>query len=279
MANPTLLAEVAALLPDRVERHYGPDRRVDALRAACSAFTAESEAVDAQNLTELQSAAQAVFRHLELTLDQNLQPEEESSGWPPADLGAARRSGAGVAAVRRHPDGTAVIELIELAPVAAAASLLHGAFALVQPAARVVLDLRHNGGGDPATAILIVDWLAAAGPPRHLFNVRYRDRTRQWWTSGVSSAPPPAGTVQALIGPDTYSSGEALAWALQQQHLAQLVGKPTRGAADHVVPLALTHDVHALIPEAAVIAPDGGPAWEGNGVQPDEPAGSMTQKM
>ena len=148
-----------------------------------------------------------------------------------------------------------------------------------QPADRVVLDLRHNVGGDPATAILIVDWLAAAGPPRHLFNVRYRDRTRQWWTSGVSSAPPPAGTVQALIGPDTYSSGEALAWALQQQHLAQLVGKPTRGAADHVVPLALTHDVHALIPEAAVIAPDGGPAWEGNGVQPDEPAGSMTQKM
>ena len=214
---------------------------------------------------------QVVFRHLELSLDNNLDPEEQSGGWLPADMAATRRSGAGVAAVRRQSDGTAVIELIELAPVAAAAPILRGAFELVQHADRVVLDLRRNGGGDPATVAFIVDWLAAGGPPRHLFDVRYRDRTRQWWTSGVAAAPPPVGSVQALIGSDTYSSGEALAWALQQQRLARLVGTPTRGAADHVIPLALTHDVRALIPEAAVLAPDGGPTWEGDGVQPDEP--------
>lgn len=270
MVDPTPLARIAALIPDRVEQHYGPDRRVDGLRAACRAFSGRAETVHAGNLAELQSAAQVVFRHLELSLD-NLDPEERSPGWPPADLAAARRSGAGVSAVRRQADGTAVIELTELAPVAAAAPILRGVFALVQHADRVVLDLRRNGGGDPATVAFIVDWLAAGGSPRHLFDVRYRDHTRQWWTSGVPVAPPPAGSVQALIGSDTYSSGEALAWALQQQRLARLIGTPTRGAADHVVPLALTHDVRALIPEAAVVTADGGPTWEGDGVQPDEP--------
>lgn len=57
----------------------------------------------------------------------------------------------------------------------------------------------------------------------------------------------------AVIGPSTYSSGEALAWALQHERLAKLVGRATRGAADHVVPLALTHDVSVLIPEATVM--------------------------
>ena len=31
----------------------------------------------------------------------------------------------------------------------------------------------------------------------------------------------------------------------------------------------MTHDVHALLPEATVVDVEGGPAWEGSGVQPD----------
>jgi hypothetical protein len=268
MATPSRLADVATLLPRRVEQHYGPDARVEALRAVCARWARRVEPIDAVSLAALETDAQTVFRHLELTLADCLEPEEHSTGWPPPDLAAARRAGAGIEAVRHRPDGSAVIELTELAPVAAAAPLFVGAFALVRHAGQVVLDLRGNGGGDPATAALIIDWLAA-GPPRHLFDVRYRDRVRQWWTAGVPLAPAPSGPVRALIGPGTYSSGEALAWALQQQGLAELVGEPTRGAADHVVPLALTSDIRALIPEACVVAPGGGPTWEGVGVQPD----------
>lgn len=271
MADPTPLAEVAALLPGRVERHYGRDQRVNNLEVACRPFTTRTQAVDVGGLAELQIAAQTVFRHLELRVDHNLELEERSRGWSPPDLDAARRTGAGVSAVRRHPDGTAVIELIELAQLEAAAPVLRGVFAVVDAADRVGLDLRRNGGGDPATAVFIIDWLAG-GPPRHVFNVRYADHMRQWWTAGATPSPQPGGLVQVLIGRDTYSSGEALAWALQAQCLAELVGEPTRGAADHVVPLALTHDVSALIPEAAVLTPENQATWEGAGVQPDQPA-------
>ena len=163
-----------------------------------------------------------------------------------------------------------------LADVAAAAPLLAGAFTLVRGATCLVLDLRDNIGGDPATVAVIIDWLAG-GPPRHLFDVVYRDHTHQWWTAGSPVAEPPDAPVRALIGPRTASSGEALAWVLHDQRLATLVGQPTRGAADHVVPLALSHDVHALIPEARVVAPDGSPTWEGHGVQPDEIAARPSQ--
>jgi hypothetical protein len=268
-SHPTRVGDLANLLPDRVRRHYGAGSRTEGLRAALSAFGGDQRPVNPASLGEVEVAAQTVFRHLELTHSHGLQPQEQSSGWPEPDLASIRRAGADIAGVHRNPDGTAMIRLTGLAPVEAAAPLLAGAFTLVHHADSITLDLRYNTGGDPATVAVIIDWLSGGGP-RHLFDVVYRDHVRQWWTHGSPVAERPKAPIRALIGSRTYSSGEALAWVLQDQRLATLVGRPTRGAADHVVPLALTHDVHALIPEARVVATDGGPTWEGLGVQPDQ---------
>jgi hypothetical protein len=268
---PTLIGELADLLPRRIEQHYGPGPRIEQLRNALAAFTRGHRPTRPAALAEVEAAAQTVFTHLELTYQPGLVPQEQSPGWPDPDLIGIRRAGADIAMVQREPGGSGTIRLTGLAPVRAAAPLLAGAFTLLQHADPIILDLRDNGGGDPATVAFIVDWLAG-DDPRHLFDVAYRDRVRQWWTAGSPCVPPPKGSVRALIGRRTYSSGEALAWALKDQGLATLVGEPTRGAADHVVPLALTHDVHALIPEACVITVDGKPTWESSGVQPDSPA-------
>ena len=64
-----------------------------------------------------------------------------------------------------------------------AAPYLKAAFALLRGARGVVLDLRRNGGGDPGTVTLVLDWLLG-GEPTHISDVIYRDRTRQWWTTG-----------------------------------------------------------------------------------------------
>ena len=136
----------------------------------------------------------------------------------------------------------------------------------------MVLDLRRNGGGDPGTVTLVLDWLLG-GEPTHISDVIYRDRTRQWWTTGrlADLAPPPETPVSVLVGERTFSSGEGLAYHLQSQGRARLVGQRTPGAADHITPVRLSRHVRALLPEARVRDAVTGTNWEGAGVVPDIP--------
>jgi C-terminal processing protease CtpA/Prc len=136
----------------------------------------------------------------------------------------------------------------------------------------VVLDLRRNGGGDPGTVALVLDWLLA-GAPAHISDVVYRDRTRQWWTAGrlAEEALPADTPVAVVIGERTYSSGEALAYHIQSRRRGPLVGQRTPGAADHVTPVRITAHVRALLPEARVRDAVTGSNWERTGVTPDVP--------
>jgi C-terminal processing protease CtpA/Prc len=142
-----------------------------------------------------------------------------------------------------------------------------------------VLDLRRNGGGDPGTAALVLDWLLG-GEAIHVSDVIYRDRTRQWWTTGrlAEHAVPAATPVAVLIAERTFSSGEALAYHLQSRGRARLVGQRTPGAADHVTPVRVNRHVRAVLPEGRVRDAVTGTNWEGTGVVPDipcEPAGAL----
>ena len=111
-----------------------------------------------------------------------------------------------------------------------AAPYLEAAFALLRGARGVVLDLRRNGGGDPGTVTLVLDWLLG-GEPTHISDVIYRDRTRQWWTTGrlADLALPRETPVGVLVSERTFSSGEALAYHLQSQGRARLVGRADAG--------------------------------------------------
>jgi C-terminal processing protease CtpA/Prc len=165
-----------------------------------------------------------------------------------------------------------VLALDGLDGVHIAAPYLEAAFTLLRGARGVVLDLRRNGGGDPGTMTLVLDWLLGA-EPTHISDVIYRDRTRQWWTTGrlADLALPRATPVTVLVSERTFSSGEALAYHLQSQRRARLVGQRTPGAADHVTPVCVSRHVRAVLPEARVRDAVTGTNWEGTGVVPDIP--------
>jgi hypothetical protein len=236
------------------------------------AFGRDGSPIDAESCAAVQAVANRRSRHLELAFEPGAVAEPDSSapGWPPPDPVAVASRAAAVSAVERRPDGIAVIRLDDLDPVQLAAPYLEAAFALTRGAAGLVLDLRRNGGGDPGTIAMVLDRVSG-GPPRRFADVVYRDRVRQWWTPGLAgaSARPPGTPLGVLVSSRTYSSGEALAYHLQQQFGAVVVGETTRGAADHITPVRVVRQVVAYLPEAYVVDASTGTNWEGRGVVPD----------
>jgi hypothetical protein len=262
-----LCAWIERLFPDA-----GRGERLE--RALEERFGDDGRAVSEELCREVEAVAHGFSRHLELeyVADGSLVPDTEPPGWPPQDPREVRLRGGSVGQVTRDRDGVGVLALDGLDGVHIVAPYLRAAFALLRGARGVVLDLRRNRGGDPGTVTLVLEWLLG-GEPTHISDVIYRDRTRQWWTTGrlADLAPPRATPVSALIGEDTFSSGEALAYHLQSQGMARLVGQRTPGAADHVTPVALSAHVRALLPEARVRDAVTGTNWECTGVVPDIP--------
>jgi Peptidase family S41 len=270
-----LRAWIDRLFPDA-------DRGERLERALDERFGDDARTVSEDLCREVEAVAHEFSRHfaLEYVADGSLVPDAEPPGWPPQNPREVQLRAGSVGAVTRRPDGVGVLALDGLDGVHIAAPYLKAAFALLRGARGVVLDLRRNGGGDPGTVTLVLDWLLG-GEPTHISDVIYRDRTRQWWTTGrlAGLATPPETPVSVLIGEGTFSSGEALAYHLQSQGRARLVGQRTPGAADHVTPVRVSGHVRALLPEACVRDAVTGSNWEGTGVVPDvpcEPAEALT---
>jgi hypothetical protein len=269
-----LCAWIDRLFPDA-------DRGERVKRALDERFGDDARAVSDDLCHEVEGVAHDSSRHLALEYVANgsLVPDTDPPGWPPQDPRVVHLRAGSVGEVTRHPDGVGVLALNGLDGVHIAAPYLKAAFALLRGTRGVVLDLRRNRGGDPGTVTLVLDWLLG-GEPTHISDVIYKDRTRQWWTTGrlANVATPPETPVSVLVSERTFSSGEALAYHLQSQGRGRVVGQRTPGAADHITPVRLTSHVRAFLPEARVCDAVTATNWEGTGVVPDiacEPAEAL----
>jgi hypothetical protein len=269
----TTVAELTAHLVRWLTRLMPDDARTDGLvRALDETFGAVTRPVTAAECARIEVAAHRYSRHLALLLDPDGigEPDVESPGWPPPDPAAVARRAAAVSAVKRLPGGVCVIRVDSLDPLGLAQPYVDAAFTLARGATGLVLDLRGNGGGDPATVARIAGLLLGDSSV-HLSTVVYRDRERQWWTPELPAGTANSAEAAVLVGPGTFSSGEALAYHLQAQGRATVIGAPTPGAADHITPIRLTPQVTGHLPEAYVRDAVTGSNWEGRGVVPDLP--------
>ena len=231
-----------------------------------------SDPVTADACREIERRAWTYSRHLELHFDPEgtAAPDEESNGWDAPDPAEVLGRAAAVSHVRRTGDGICTIQIDSLEPAPLAQPYVMAAFQLARHASGIVVDLRANGGGEPATVALIAGLLLGDDSIR-LSEVTYRDRLRQWWTPDlpIGTAVPADVPVAVLTSERTFSSGEALAYHLQARQRVAVVGEQTPGAADHVTPIRLTPTVLAILPEAHVTDAVTGTNWEGKGVLPD----------
>lgn len=235
-------------------------------------FGERSGSVSAEVVTEIERLAWRHSRHLELSFvaEGGLSVDQESPGWDPDDVPSIRRRAANVSSVRRTEQGVAILALDGLPDLDLAEPYLDAAITLTAGATGILLDLRRNGGGDPATVAKIIGWLC--GPGLHISDVIYRDRTQRWITPETTTLAKEI-PVAIMIGPGTYSSGEALAYHLQSAGRGPLVGTRTPGAADHVTPIVLSPHVRSVLPYAYALDARTRTNWEGIGVLPDVPAG------
>lgn len=270
MSATVTVSDLAARLADRLRDTMPAGDRLDRLTADLSATFADAASpLDEAGCRAVQSRAQRHARHLELHYHPGRTPEptDDAGGWPPPDPTQVRAHAAGVTTVSRRDDAW-ILQLNALEPLPLAQPYLEAAFTLATGASRLILDLRGNGGGDPAT----VAWIAGhllGDDARHLSDVHYRDSIRQWWTTDRPAGSALTAPLAVLVSGHTYSSAEALAYHLQSRNRATVIGRTTRGGADHVTPVWLTPEVLAFLPQAEVRDAHTGGNWEGTGVVPD----------
>jgi carboxyl-terminal processing protease len=125
-----------------------------------------------------------------------------------------------------------------------------------------ILDIRGNPGGR------LVEMMQAAG----IFTSGFLWRTVTRWTLPL---PYPAiGQIETtaplaiLIDGGVNSAAEGLAGALQKKGRATIIGETSAGNVEAVLPFCLRDGSQAWI-ATGVLAPIGGPTWEGVGVIPD----------
>jgi carboxyl-terminal processing protease len=129
-------------------------------------------------------------------------------------------------------------------------------------ASALVLDLRGNPGGR------LVTMMQVAG----VFTRGFLWRALTRWSLPLPypalGAPATELPLAVLVDGDVNSAAEGLAGALQAQGRAVVVGATTAGNVEAVLPFCLRDGAQAWI-ATGVLAPLGGPTWEGRGVEPD----------
>ena len=195
-------------------------------------------------------------------------PDPEQAAF---ELAQMKRLNYGFDSVQRLPFNIGYFKIDLLMPPAETAARFAAAMTLLQDTRALVIDLRENHGGEPATVALLCSYLF--DHRTHLNDIWHRagNRTDEAWTSDKLDGPR-YGTqreVVVLTSRETFSAGEDLAYALKNLHRATLVGETTGGGAHPGDMHRLGEHFEAFIPDSRSISPITHADWEGTGVTPD----------
>jgi C-terminal processing protease CtpA/Prc len=252
---PEVAEKVAAVLADR-------------LAAGAYAGFDDEESFAAAVTVDLQSVNGD--KHLRLRHKVAELPDREESHDEDEYRSEAELDGYGIAAVRRLDGNVGLLDIRRLHQSTIAGPAIIAAMNLLASADVLMIDLRHNRGGDPSTVALLCSFLF--DEPTHLNDIytRIDDFTAQFWTAPYVPGPMFGATkpVYVLTSGETFSGGEELANNLRELKRAILVGEVTRGGANPGGAHRVTAHLEVTVPTGRAINPVSGTNWEGVGVQP-----------
>lgn len=187
---------------------------------------------------------------------------------PPA--AAARDAGF---EVERLEGNVGMIRLDRFAPPDIFRPAADNALRAVADTRALIVDIRENGGGHPASVAYLVSHFLEGGTPVHINSLIWRDRgTDTFRTETFRSSATPVryrNPVYVLVGPETYSAGEEFAYDMQALRRAVIVGGRTRGGANPGGLTDVGDEFFVVVPTGRAENPITKTNWEGVGVLPD----------
>jgi len=157
------------------------------------------------------------------------------------------------------------------APVAFADQTASAAMAYLSNTDAIIIDLRENGGGEPAMVRFLSSYFFDKKPV-HLNDLYYRkgNKTVEYWTlKNIPGTRYTNKAVYVLTSNNTFSGGEEFANNLKVLKRGTLLGETTGGGANPGDMVDLTDGFSAFIPNGRAINPITKTNWEGVGVIPD----------
>jgi C-terminal processing protease CtpA/Prc len=208
-----------------------------------------------------------------ISRDKHLRVQHSQAGTVPTPrLPHDRADGSfGFARVERLPGNVGYIDLRSFSPASLAAGKAAEAMTSIADTDALLIDLRQNGGGDPAMVALLISYLLE-GEPIHLNDFLGRDGNvrQQFWTSKDVAGRRYAGKdVYVLTSGFTFSAAEEFAYNLTNLKRATLVGETTGGGANPVTFFELDEGFRISVPTGRARNPITLTNWEGTGVAPD----------
>jgi len=203
-------------------------------------------------------------------------PETRDQGPSPEEIAQfrefARVTNCGFEKVERLSGNIGYLDLRQFAPAEMCGDTVAAAMNFLANADGVIIDIRHNGGGDPAEVALISSYLFDAEPV-HLNDLYFRkeDSTHQWWTLPYVPGKRVGATkpVYVLTSNRTFSAAEEFTYNLKNLKRATIVGETTGGGANPGGRRRLGEHFAVFVPTGRAINPITKTNWEGVGVKPD----------
>ncbi len=202
---------------------------------------------------------------------QEATPEEQKANQA-RRLRSAQRRNFGFYAIQRLDGNIGYLDLRGFLPVEVAAEVATAAMGTLANSAAVIIDLRRNGGGDPAMVQLLCSYFFAADSPVHLNSLYWREGevTNQFWTLPyVPGKRLPEVPLYVLTSRRTASAAEEFSYNMQTRERATLIGETTAGGANPGGFLEAVQGFGIFVSTGAAVNPVTGTNWEGTGVEPD----------
>ncbi|OEZ58504.1 S41 family peptidase [Duganella sp. HH105] len=180
------------------------------------------------------------------------------------------RRGYGIEKIERLPGNVGYIELRGFGLTEFVGPAYTAAMSLMVGTDALILDLRRNGGGSPASVAYLMSHFFPLGDLRHLNDLYDRSTSTTWQSWTVATvAQRYDKPVYVLTSARTFSAGEECAYDFQTQKRGTLVGETTGGGANTVSPFSVGHGIVVAIPFGRAINPITKTSWEHVGVKPD----------